>query len=84
MDLLPLELVDLLFTYLPTASVKSLRRTCKPFAYIGEAHLFHLFEFRLFPSRHRLYQLEQLAGHATIASRRKFFVHYSVKSNSNP
>ena len=69
MDVLPTELVDELFSCLPTQSIKSLRRTCKSFATIGEAHLFDSFEFRLSPSRHRLYQLEQLAVHPTIASR---------------
>ena len=69
MDVLPTELVDLLCSYLPTQSIKSLRRTCKSFAAIGEAHLFNDFEFRLFPSHHRLYQLQQLAVHPTIASR---------------
>ena len=69
MDVLPAELVDILCFYLPTISVKALRRTCKSFAAIGETHLFYNFEFRLFPSRHRLYQLEQLAVHPTIASR---------------
>lgn len=69
MDVLPAELVDLLYRYLPTPSIKSLRRTCKSFAAIGEVHLFHNFEFRLFPNRHRLYQLEQLSVHPVIASR---------------
>jgi hypothetical protein len=69
MDVLPSELADLLCYYLPTQSIKSIRRTCKSFAAIGEPHLFHNFEFRLFPSRHRLYQLEQLAVHPTIATR---------------
>jgi hypothetical protein len=69
MDVLPAELVDLLCSYLPSQSIKSLRRTCKSFAAIGETHLFSNFEFRLFPSRHRLYQLEQLALHDTIATR---------------
>jgi hypothetical protein len=69
MDVLPFELVDLLYYYLPTPSIKSVRRTCKSFAAIGEPHLFRNFEFRLFPSRHRLYQLEQLAVHRTIANR---------------
>ena len=69
MDVLPTELVDLLCSYLPTQSIRSLRRACKSFAAIGEAHLFNDFEFRLFPSRHRLYQLEQLAVHPTIAGR---------------
>lgn len=69
MDVLPAELVDLLYSYLPTQSIKSLRRTCKSFSAIGETHLFCNFEFRLFPNRHRLYQLEQLALHPTIATR---------------
>ena len=69
MDCLPSELVDLLFSYLPNSSIKSFRRTCKSFSTIGEAHLFHDFEFRLFPSQHRLYLLQQLSIHPTIASR---------------
>lgn len=69
MDILPAELVDLLYSYLPPPSIKSLRRTCKSFAAIGETHLFRDFEFRLFPNRHRLYQLEQLSLHSTIATR---------------
>src|SRR5438045_1578829 len=69
MDLLPVELVHLLYSYLPSLCIKSLRRTCKSFAAIGETHLFHNLEFRLFPNRHRLYQLEQLSLHSTIAAR---------------
>ncbi len=69
MNALPSELVDLLFSYLPTPSIKSLRRTCKSFAVIGEAHLFNSFEFRLFPNRHRLEQLKELSHHDTISPR---------------
>jgi hypothetical protein len=69
MDQLPGELIDHLCTYLSKPSLKSFRRTCKAFAGIGENYLFRDFEFRLFPSHHRLYQLEQLAAHSTIAPR---------------
>jgi hypothetical protein len=71
MDRLPSELVDYLYAFLSTTYVKSLRLACKSFAEIGESHLFHDFEFRLYPQLSRLGQLRQLSLHPTIAPRLK-------------
>ena len=69
MDILPAELVAHLCRFLDKPSLCSVRLTCRTFAIIAEEHLFHDLEFRLYPSHHRLYQLEQLAANASIASR---------------
>jgi hypothetical protein len=71
MDRLPSELVDYLFAFLSTKSVKNLRLACRSFAEIGEGHLFNGFEFRLYPQLSRLEQLKQLSFHPTIAPRLK-------------
>jgi hypothetical protein len=68
MDRLPAELVDYLYCFLDTQSIKSLRIACKSFAEIGESHLFNEFEFRLYPQLSRLGQLRELSEHPTIAS----------------
>ncbi|KIW79409.1 hypothetical protein Z517_06021 [Fonsecaea pedrosoi CBS 271.37] len=69
MDQLVAELVDHLCLFLDQNSLCSFRLTCKASGAIAEEHLFRDFEFRLFPSHHRLYQLEQLAATPSIASR---------------
>lgn len=69
MDKLPTELVNHLCVFLERTSLQSFRLCCKAFAIIGEEHLFHDFEFRLYPNRHRLYLLDQLAAKPSIASR---------------
>lgn len=74
---LPPELIALLCTFLPYPSLKAFRCTSKAYAVIGEKHLFDGFEFKLSPSHHRLYQLEQLAAHPTIAPRLKCLAYES-------
>lgn len=69
MDQLPTELVAHLCSFLERSSLSAFRLTCKAFAAIAEEHLYHSFDFRLYPSHHRLYQLEQLAAKPSIASR---------------
>ena len=69
MDVLPEELVGLLFTFLNDDDKTSLRLTCKIYAKIGEEYLFNNFEFVLYPQLKRLAQLEVLSQHATIAKR---------------
>jgi len=67
MDDLPTELIDHLCLFIDRSSLKNFRLVCKGYAVVAEKHLFHNFEFRLYPSRHRLYQLEQLASNKSIA-----------------
>jgi len=71
MDCLPTELIGHICSFLDHSSLKSLRLSSKSFAIIAKDYLFHDFEFRLFPSHHRLYQLEQLAANPWIACRLK-------------
>ncbi|EXJ93526.1 hypothetical protein A1O1_01918 [Capronia coronata CBS 617.96] len=69
MDQLPAELVTYLCQFLTRPSLASFRLTCRAFAALAEEHLFHDFEFRLYPSLRRLRQLEELAANRSIASR---------------
>jgi hypothetical protein len=68
MDSLPAEIVTHVSSCLPKRDLKSFRLCCKAFGEIGQANLFADFDFNLYPSSHRLYQLEQLAKHKDIAS----------------
>ena len=68
-DSLPSEILAHISSCLCIRALKSFRLTCKVFAEIGQANLFSDFDFRLWPSSHRLYQLEQLCGHSEIASK---------------
>ncbi|KEF54653.1 uncharacterized protein A1O9_09095 [Exophiala aquamarina CBS 119918] len=67
MEDLPTELVDHLCYFIDRSSLKHFRLLCKAYAHVAEKHLFHNFEFRLYPSHHRLYQLEKLASNKSIA-----------------
>ena len=69
MDVLPGELIAHLCSWLPVRELKSLRLCCKSYADIGRTFLFQNFEFRLWSSYHRLYQLEHLAANPDIASK---------------
>ncbi|KIV86344.1 hypothetical protein PV11_01959 [Exophiala sideris] len=69
MDIIPAELVAHLCRFLDKPSLCNVRLTCRAFAIIAEERLFHDLEFRLHPSHHQLYQLEQLAANLSIASR---------------
>lgn len=71
MDQLPTELVSHLCSFLENSSLRAFRLTCKAFAILAEEHLFHDFEFQLYPNTHRIYQLEQLAANRGIATRLK-------------
>lgn len=66
MEDLPTELVDHLCSFLDRSSLKHFRLLCKAYADVAEKHLSHNFEFRLYPSRHRLYQLEQLVSNKAV------------------
>jgi hypothetical protein len=67
MESLPIELIDHLCSFIDRSSLKNFRCLCKIYADVAEKHLFHNFEFRLYPNNHRLYQLEQLASSKSIA-----------------
>lgn len=71
MDRLPSELVDHVYSLLSTICIKNLRLAGRSFTEIGEGHLFHSFEFRVYPQLSRLGQLKELSLHPTIAPRLK-------------
>ena len=68
MDSTPTEIIAHIAYSLSIRDLKSFRLCCKSFADIGQTILFSDFDFRLWPSSHRLYQLEQLCAHPEIAS----------------
>ncbi|RMZ84034.1 hypothetical protein DV737_g1309, partial [Chaetothyriales sp. CBS 132003] len=53
---------------MPRADLRAFRLTCRAYGSIGLPYLFQDLEFRLWPSYHRLYQLEQLAANPKIAA----------------
>ena len=69
MDDIPAEIIAHISSWLSIRELKSFRLCCKAFAEIGQTNLFADFDFRLWPSSHRLYQLEQLSSHSEIASK---------------
>ena len=69
MDSIPIEIVAHVSSCLSIKDLKSFRLCCKSFASVGQTNLFSDFDFRLWPSSHRLYQLEQLSSQPDIASR---------------
>ncbi|RMZ86496.1 hypothetical protein DV736_g6279, partial [Chaetothyriales sp. CBS 134916] len=69
MEALPRELIAHICSCLPRADLRAFRLSCKAYGSIGLPYLFQDFEFRLWPSYHRLYQLEQLAANPDIAVR---------------
>jgi hypothetical protein len=69
MNAIPTEISAHVSSFLSTRDLKSFRLCCKVFADVGQTSLFFDFEFRLWPSTHRLYQLEQLSNHLEIASK---------------
>lgn len=69
MDRLPGELIAYLCFFLRPSEIKALRLCCKAFGEIARSSLFDQFEFRLWPSRDKIAQLEQLASTPVIASR---------------
>jgi hypothetical protein len=74
---LPPELIAHVCSFLPPSSLKVFRCTRKAYAAISEEQLFRSFEFKLSPSHHRLYHLEKLAAHPTIAPRLKCLAYES-------
>ena len=71
MDAIPTEITTHISSFLSPRDLKSFRLCCKAFAEIGQSKLFSDFDFRLWPSSRRLYQLGQLSEHPEIASRLK-------------
>jgi hypothetical protein len=69
METVPIEIVAHIASCLSIRDLKSFRLCCKVFSEIGQNNLFSDFDFRLWPSSHRLYQLEQLSSHPEIASK---------------
>lgn len=67
----PSEIVGQISSFLSIGDLKSFRLCCKAFAEICQTRLFSDFDFRLWPSSHRLYQLEQLSANPEIASKLK-------------
>ena len=69
MDQLAGELAAHVCACLEVAELKAIRLCCKPYADVGRSYLFHDFEFKLWPDRKRLRQLEHLASTPQIASK---------------
>lgn len=69
MDKLPGELIAYLCSSLPHPELKAFRLCCRAFAELGRSSLFEQFEFRLWPDRDRIEQLEELVASPAIASR---------------
>ena len=67
MDIIPSEIISHISSCLSIRDLKPFRLCCKAFAEIGLTNLFSDFDFRLWPSSHRLYQLEQLTSNPEIA-----------------
>jgi hypothetical protein len=70
MDRLPNELLIYLCSWIPKSDLKSFRCCNNVLADAGQNELFRDFEFRLYPSVHRLYQLGALAANPIAAKLR--------------